>query len=207
MSRSEKFWDRIAKGYENKEIEWEKIDNKAVEKTKKYLNGDETLLDFACGDGVITIQLAECVKEVHAFDISVKMIETARRIANDRKVENINFLKTTIFDDRFEKESFNVITAFNILHLLENPQVVVQRINELLKPDGLFISETHCFGEKKSFLTIFIFLLSKLRIVPYMKFLKFSKLEVLLTEGKFQIIENEDLEQKQMSYFIVAKKL
>ena len=69
------------------------------------------------------------------------------------------------------------------------------------------ISEKHCFGEKKSFLTIFIFLLSKLRIVPYMKFLKFSKLEVLLTEGKFQIIENEDLEQKQMSYFIVAKKL
>ena len=39
-----------------------------------------------------------------------------------------------------------------------------------------------------------------------MNSLKFSELEDLLTERKFQIIETEDLQQKQTNYFIVAKK-
>ncbi len=134
------------------------------------------------------------------------MIDVAQRIADERKIENMNFAKTTIFDDRYERESFNVITAFNILHLLEDSKEVIERINELLKPGGLFISETPCLGEKKSVLGAFLFILSKFRLIPYMNSLKFSELEDLLTERKFQIIETEDLQQKQTNYFIVAKK-
>ena len=207
MNKSEKFWDRSAKEYENKKINWEKIYNKAVENTKKHLNSSDVVLDYACGAGVITAQIADYVKEIHAIDISSKMIDVAQRIADERKIENINFLKTTIFDDRYEKESFNVITAFNILHLLENSSEVIQRINQLLKPGGLFISETPCLREKNSFLGGFLKFLSKLRIIPYLNALKFSDLDVLLTEGNFQIIETEDLQQKQTNYFIVAKKL
>lgn len=207
MNKSEKFWDRSAKEYENKKINWEKIYNKAVENTKKHLNSSDVVLDYACGAGVITAQIADYVKEIHAIDISSKMIDVAQRIADERKIENINFLKTTIFDDRYKEESFDVITAFNILHLLEDSNEVIQRINELLKPGGLFISETACVGEKKSLLGIFLSLLGKLRIIPYLNPLKFSELEDLLTEGNFQIIETEDLQQKQTNYFIVAKKL
>ncbi|MCE7739913.1 MAG: class I SAM-dependent methyltransferase [Candidatus Heimdallarchaeota archaeon] len=207
MNKSEKFWDRSAKEYENKKINWEKIYNRAVENTKKHLNSSDVVLDYACGAGVITAQIADYVKEIHAIDISSKMIDVAQRIADERKIENINFSKTTIFDDRYERESFNVITAFNILHLLEDSLEVIQRINKLLKPGGLFISETPCMGEKKSLLGTFLSLLSKLRIVPYLNPLKFSELEDLLKEGNFQIIETEDLQKKQMNYFIVAKKI
>jgi len=207
MNKSEKFWDRSAKEYENKKINWEKIYNKAVENTKKHLNSSDVVLDYACGAGVITAQIADYVKEIHAIDISSKMIDVAQRIADERKIENINFSKTTIFDDRYKEESFDVITAFNILHLLEDSKEVIQRINKLLKTRGLFISETPCIGEKKSLLSTFLSLLNKLRIVPYLNPLKFSDLEDLLTEGNFQIIETEDLQQKQTNYFIVAKKL
>ena len=207
MNKSEKFWDRSAKEYENKKINWEKIYNRAVENTKKHLNSSDVVLDYACGAGVITSQIADYVKEIHANDVSSKMIDVAQRIADERKIENINFSKTTIFDDRYERESFNVITAFNILHLLEDSLEVIQRINKLLKPGGLFISETPCMGEKKSLLGTFLSLLSKLRIVPYLNPLKFSELEDLLKEGNFQIIETEDLQKKQMNYFIVAKKI
>ncbi|MCG3260400.1 MAG: methyltransferase domain-containing protein [Candidatus Heimdallarchaeota archaeon] len=207
MNKSEKFWDRSAKEYEHKKIDWEKIYNKAVENTKKHLNSSDVVLDYACGAGVITAQIADYVKKIHANDISSKMIDVAQRIADERKIENINFLKTTIFDDRYKEESFDVITAFNILHLLEDSNEVIQRINELLKPGGLFISETACMGEKKSLLGTFLSLLGKLRIIPYLNPLKFSELEDLLTEGNFQIIETEDLQQKQTNYFIVAKKL
>lgn len=206
MSKSEKFWDRSAKGYENREIKWEQIYNKAVENTKKHLNSDDVVLDFACGAGVITVQLAEQVKRVHAIDISSKMIEAAKRIADDRKVENIDFDKTTIFDEKYKGESFDVITAFNILHLLEDLEKNSQQINYLLKSGGLFISETPCLAEKKSFLNFFIRFLGKLRITPHLNSLKFSDIDTLLVESGFQIIEKEDLDQKRLNYFIVAKK-
>ena len=206
MSKSEKFWDRSAKEYETKEIKWEKIYNKAVENTKKYLNSNHILLDYACGAGVITAQIASCVKETLAIDISSKMLDVAKRMVDEHKIKNVTFLKTTIFDERYEKESFDVITAFNILHLLEDVQQVIGKINELLKLDGLFISETPCLRERGSFVGWSLKFLSKLKIVPYVNSLKFSDIENLIKEGNFQIIEKEDLDQKQTNYFIVAKK-
>ena len=206
MNKSEKFWDRSAKEYETKEIKWETFYNKAVEETKKHLKKSDKLLEYACGAGVITAQIASYVKETYAIDISSKMLEVAEKMANERKIENITILKTTIFDESFEEESFDVITAFNILHLLEDIHEVIDQINHLLKPGGLFISETPCLGEKGKFLGKFLWFLSKLRIVPYINNLKFSDLELLINEGNFEIIKAEDLEKKRTNYFIVAKK-
>ncbi len=127
------------------------------------------------------------------------MIETAKRKAG----KNVNFAKATIFE-KYKKETFNVILAFNILHLLEEPQKVMQRINELLKPGGLFISVTPCLGEKYSLLSIFLVLLRKIRILPYIRSFKISELKELIY-GNFQIVETSNL--PPMQYLIIAKKI
>ncbi|NEW06798.1 methyltransferase domain-containing protein [Paenibacillus sp. SYP-B3998] len=57
---------------------------------------------------------------------------------------NINYAHSTIFDERYKKGSFDVILVFHVLHLLEDEHIVLQRINELLKPGGLLISATPC---------------------------------------------------------------
>ena len=207
MIKSEKFWDKVA-NQSDKQVN--KIDQtyiKTVENTKKRLNISDIVLDYACGTGIITNEIADDVKEIHAIDISSRMIDVAKSKAGERNIENINFAQSTIFDERYKKESYNVIMAFNILHLLEDTQKVMRRINELLKPGGLFISATPCLGEKKAFLGIFLFLLSKIGIVPYLKMLKFSELEGLIANGNFQIVENENLHHTLPNYFIVAKKL
>jgi len=123
------------------------------------------------------------VKEIHAIDISYKMIEIAEEKAAISKIENVNFMQTDISDKRFKKESFDVILAFNMLHTLSNPQNVLRRIFELLKPKGLFISVTPCLGEKMSFfITIQILLvqiLCKIGIIPIpIRRLKSSELDV-----------------------------
>ena len=123
------------------------------------------------------------MKEIHAIDISYKMIEIAEEKAAISKIENVNFIQTDISDKRFKKESFDVILAFNMLHTLSNPQNVLRRIFELLKPKGLFISVTPCLGEKMSFfITIQILLvqiLCKIGIIPIpIRRLKSSELDV-----------------------------
>jgi 2-polyprenyl-3-methyl-5-hydroxy-6-metoxy-1,4-benzoquinol methylase len=206
MNKSEKFWDKRAIEYDKSEKKWEETYNKALENTKRYLKKSDIVLDFGCGSGILALRLARYVKEIHALDISSKMIEAAEQRAKGNNVENIHFAQATIFDERYKKESFDVVLAFNILHLLEDSPKAVLRIYEILKSGGLFISETACLGEAKSFISFIISIVSKLRIVPDVTKLKFSEIEDMITEGGFQIIETEVLGEGVSTYFVVAKK-
>ena len=98
------------------------------------------------------------------------MIEAAKRGAVERKIENVDFAYTTIFDERYKKESFDVIMAFGILHVLDDAQQAIQRITELLKSGGFFISTTPCLKEKMAltnkFQLYFYLLLIKIGLLP-----------------------------------------
>ena len=202
--KSEKFWDKQSNTYGTQVKTDEQVE--IVNKTKKHLGKSDIVLDYACATGLFANDLANEVKEMHGIDISSKMIDAAKREAAKRNIQNVHFAKSTIFDKRYKNESFNVILAFNILHLVEDTQKVVQRIHELLKPGGLFISLTPCMGEKKLFFGIVLFLMGKIGIVPNAQLLKVSELEDALTNRGFHIVETKNIAKNLPNYFIVSKK-
>ena len=108
MNKTEKFWDKISKNFDKQAKHHEQTTNKTVENIKKYLNDSDIVLDYGCATGIITYEIAENVKEIHGIDISSKMIEAAKRKAGERKIGNIDFAQTTIFDKRYKGESFDV---------------------------------------------------------------------------------------------------
>ena len=206
--KSEKFWDKQAKDFTDQEQHTNLSENKDFITTLKYLNIDDTVLDYGCATGIISNAIADKVREIHAIDISSKMIEIAKRKASERSIENIHYAQTTIFDERYQNESFNVILAFRILHMLEDIQGVMRRINELLKPGGIFISVSTCMGDKKTLLGILVFLVSKMRILPqHINMFKLPELQGIITGGGFQILEYEKMDDKVPNYCIVARKL
>ncbi len=207
MNNSEKFWDKRAQDYDRQNKKYELKHNKAVENTIKYIENNQTVLDFGCGYGLITANIAGYVKSVHGIDISSEMIGIASKKAEEHNIKNVIYTKSTIFDDTLKEESFDVILAYNILHLLDNIQETLIRINKLLKPGGLLISETVCLGEKKSFVSVFLVFLCKIKVVPHIEMLTFSELDEIIVKNRFQIIETKDLEQSSKNYFIVAKKI
>ena len=210
-NKSEKFWDMISNDFDKQakaeEKSGEKTHLRTVENTKKYLRESDSVLDYGCATGNVALEIANNVKEVHGIDISSKMIDIAQRKAAECNTGKLGFVRTTIFDDRLKRDSFDVILAFNILHFSEDTDKVMQRIHELLKPGGLFLSATPCQGEKKSFLGILLFLVTKMGIIPPMRFYKISELEDFVTRGYFQIVETECLVQSPTEYFIVARKM
>jgi len=209
MDKSEKFWDKQAENYAKDQRDIQLTDNVDFINTLKYLNSNDIVLDYGCGAGIVSNAIADKVKEIQAIDISSKMIEVARRKAGELNIENVNYARATIFDERYQRESFNVILAFRILHMLEDIQLVIQRINGLLKPGGWFISVTTCMGEKqKALLSILVFLASKLRILPqHINTFKLSDLEGLLAGENFQIVECESMKDSVPTYYIVARKV
>ena len=211
MDKTKKFWDRASKNYDRTEERFEKIHSKTRENTKKYLNATNTVLDNGCATGTASCELAHLVEDIHAIDISPEMIELAKAKGVSNEIENVSFVQGTIFDESLESESFDVVLAFNMLHTIPNPQNIVKRIHEVLKPDGLFISVTPCMQEKKSVLVgmqIFVFrILSRVGLVPILfEFYRSSDVDGLIDAESFHTIESEKIFQGATSYFVAAKK-
>ncbi len=202
MNKAEKFFDKVSS---KSKPEPNQTASKIIELSKEFLEKDNYLLDFGCGSGAITNKLAKITKSIEAIDISQGMLEFAQRQAEENSIENINYLQTSIFDERFKDESFDVILAFNVLHYIEDMPHLIERINSLLKPNGIFISSTACLKEKRSLLKYLVFVLTKLGIMPKTNFYKKNELETLIKNGNFDIMKSEKI-SKLPEYFIVSRK-
>ncbi|MCP4541364.1 MAG: class I SAM-dependent methyltransferase [Chloroflexi bacterium] len=217
MNVSAMFWNMLANNFDEQEGQYQQLQIKVAESAKKYLNVSDLVLDYGCATGAKAFELADQVKEIYGIDISSKMIAAAQRKAVERKVQNIDFAQATIFDTRLKKESFDVVLAFGILHLLKDPPKVIQRINELLKSGGWFVSSTACMGDDQTIPTLInriLFIPSRIGVFPHVRFLKIPELEQAITRGKFQIVETETLafdptndQNFIVGHFVAAKKV
>ena len=205
MKKSDWFWDWIARRYD-KQAQEDEAHDRAVERFAKYIKADGTVLDYACGTGVVSYKIAADVKEVHAIDSSAEMVDVAKERAREREVANVHFARKTIFDETLGRESYDVILAFNILHLLEDVREAVQRASELLKPGGLVVSLTPCLGEAGGVLRALLPLISKVGILSYLRTFRISEVKDLMGDGGFQILETAVFKGTIPSCLVVARK-
>ncbi len=202
MTKSEKFWNRIA----SKEIKsLGATSQKTIEATIPYLKPTDKVLDFGCGEGTITYRIAEYVGAIHGIDFSSAMIEAAQTNAHTLNIQNVHFSNTNLFDDDLKPETFDVVVAFNVLHHIKDAKSIIQRIQKLLKPNGVFISTTACLGQKKSFQNILLQLIIGLQIIPKIQLYKTADLENMITSSGFEILKCSSLTPLP-EYFIVVQK-
>jgi 2-polyprenyl-3-methyl-5-hydroxy-6-metoxy-1,4-benzoquinol methylase len=154
------FFDKVSRKSSKAPKELGGTARKTVECSRAYLSRDKTVLDFGCGAGNLTISIAQNAKFVRAIDTSPGMLELARARSGARGIGNVEFAKDDLDDADHRRGCFDVVTAFNVLHYVEDTQGTCRRINELLSPGGLFISATASLGERKTFLGTLVFILT-----------------------------------------------
>jgi 2-polyprenyl-3-methyl-5-hydroxy-6-metoxy-1,4-benzoquinol methylase len=211
MNNNEKFWDKAAENYDQTENSLKPLHTWAVEKTIKYLDADNTVLEIGCGTGEKTLELAQYAESILATDISSVMIQSAQKKKDDHDIKNVDFIKTAIFDNSLKKETYDIILTFNVLHFIINREQFMKRINYLLKPGGIFICTVPCLGEKLKFTVRLQIMIAQLAsftgIIPIgFRRLKFRDLEDIIRAGGFIIIEKENMHYKLSSCFIAARK-
>ena len=202
MNKSEKFFDKVSR---RSKPEPNQTASKIIELSKVLLEKDSFILDFGCGSGAITNKLADDVRAIDAIDISSGMLAFAEKQAENNSIDNINYIQASIFDERFKDRQYDAILAFNVLHYIEDMPKLIEKMDTLLKPEGLFLSSTACLKERRSLIGYLVLFLTKMGMMPRMYFYERSELETLIMNGKFQMIGTEKL-SKLPEYFIVTRK-
>ena len=203
----EKFWNLISSRYAASPIADRAAYETKIQKIKSYLAKENTVLDIGCATGTQCGDIADSVKQVTGIDISSKLLSIAEQRMAERKLGNIEFIQTTVFDERFQKNSFDVVMAFYVLHFFEDIDAVFNRIHSLLKPGGLFISETACLGEMNIVMARVLRLAGQLGFLPLINLLTTQKLEQALIQSGFTIIDKTKYSRSSdAGYTFIAKK-
>ncbi len=207
MQDSAGFWDKKASKYVARPIKDMASYERAMERVRSYLASDQEVLELGCGSGSTAMLLAKHVKHMTASDASAKMLEFGRAKALKDHCENIEFMHSRAGDTALGEKSYDVVMAFNLIHLIKGEKRVLEQIHSFLKPDGLFISKTPCLGEVAFY---WRWLINAMRVVgyaPYVNYLKQIELGEKIEQAGFKIVETGNYPASPMGRFIVARKV
>jgi len=203
----EKFWNLISSKYAASPISDRLAYETKITKLKTYLTPEMSVLDIGCATGTQCGDIANNVKQVTGIDISSKLLAIAEQRMAERNLDNADFLQTSVFDKTFQPGSFDMVMAFFVLHFFEDIDVVFERVHELLKPGGIFISETACLGNKNKLMGSLLRFAGHLGFLPKINLLTSQQLEQSLINTGFSILEKTKFSKRPDTEFtLFAKK-
>ena len=105
------------------------------------------ILDLACGQGMVSRELARRGAKVTGVDISTKLLEIARAHERDEPLGIDYFEGNAETLDTFDDDSFDGVTCGMALMNIDDLDACAQAVRRVLKPGGRFVaSVTHpCF--------------------------------------------------------------
>jgi ubiquinone/menaquinone biosynthesis C-methylase UbiE len=102
-----------------------------------HLEGDFRVLDVGCGDGTITLGLAEKAGHVVGVDLSDEEFGEARAYAAEHRVENLEFRVGDVYGLDFPDEHFDACLCHSMLETLDHPLDALAELKRTLKPGGV----------------------------------------------------------------------
>ena len=142
------FWDNVAGVYD---IFVNIINRKTHRRLKEIVSDlvepDDTVLECACGTGLLSAVIAEKCRQLTATDFSEKMLKKAEK--NCRAFRNITYAPADITALPFADGSFDKVVAGNVIHLLDNPMKALGELNRVCKDGGMLIIPTYMNKDSK----------------------------------------------------------
>ncbi|MCX8080293.1 MAG: class I SAM-dependent methyltransferase [Bacteroidia bacterium] len=153
--------------------------NALLDEFEKFRKTNQ-ILDIGCGTGYFLIEAQKRGWKTHGTEYSPKAIEILKEKGIEPHYGKISNIK-------FADESFDVITCFEVLEHLSNPNEDIKHIHRLLRINGLFYCTTPNFNS-----IIRYYLKTDYDIIEYPEHLcYFTKrtLNLLMTRNGFKNIK------------------
>ncbi|QCT95243.1 class I SAM-dependent methyltransferase [Caminibacter mediatlanticus TB-2] len=135
--------------FDSKALTWDDLPRRVelaksvVKNIIPHLNGNEKILDFGCGTGLVGLNLAPFVKEVIGIDTSKEMVKKF-----NEKSKKLNLNAKAFCKDIFEvDEKFDIVVSSMTLHHIKDIEKLSKKLlnlthkvflADLVKEDGTF---------------------------------------------------------------------
>lgn len=133
------FWNRWAKRYDLTMAKDSGMYAQMVSLMRGSLGREMTVLELACGTGLLSVQLAGGVKSLEATDFSEEMIRQAKAKARSSR---LHFAVQDATALSYASGSFDAAVISNALHIMPEPEKALAEIWRVLKPGGILIAPT-----------------------------------------------------------------
>jgi SAM-dependent methyltransferase len=96
----------------------------------------DTVLDVACGGGIVVCAFAKVVKHATGIDLTPAMIERARALAAEQQLTNVSWKLGDVLPLPFADGSFSLVASRFAFHHFLDPKAVLAEMARVCAPGG-----------------------------------------------------------------------
>jgi len=148
----------------------------------------DTLLDVACGAGLVVCAFAPVVRHATGIDLTPAMIERAQALQQEKGLTNITWQVGDVLPLPYADESFSIVTCRYALHHFEDPAAVLAEITRVAAPNGkVLLVDMHASPEAEK--AAAFNRMEQLRDPSHVRALPLEELENLSRQAGLKILE------------------
>ena len=145
---NKRFWEKVSGLYGLFMKFSGRLYNDICEQIRPHLNREMTVLELACGTGQLSIPLSCRVRLWEATDFSNHMIAEAKKNGGSSRL-HFSVQDATCLP--YGSETFDAVVIANALHIMPEPQLALEEIHRILKPNGHLFAPTFVQGNSVGF--------------------------------------------------------
>ena len=98
-----------------------------------------SVLDVACGPGILSAAIAKSARDVVAFDLTPQMLKKAAQRCAEAGLDNVTFREGNAAELPFADAAFDAAVTRLSVHHFDRPSRVIEEIFRVLRPGGSFV--------------------------------------------------------------------
>ena len=96
----------------------------------------DTVLDVACGGGIVVCGFARVVKHATGIDLTPAMIDRAKQLQGEKGLPNVTWKLGDVLPLPFPDASFTIVTSRFAFHHFVDPSAVLGEMKRVCAPGG-----------------------------------------------------------------------
>jgi len=97
---------------------------------------NDTVLDVACGPGLVVCAFAPHVRQATGIDLTPAMLEEAHKAATQRRLRNVAWDRGDVCALPYDDDSFSIVIARYAFHHLLDPFTTLREMTRVCAPGG-----------------------------------------------------------------------
>jgi SAM-dependent methyltransferase len=99
----------------------------------------DTVLDVACGPGLVVCAFAEITRHATGIDATPAMIDRARELQHEKRLRNVSWQIADVPPLPYSDAAFSIVTSRYAFHHLQNPAAVISEMQRVCAPRGKIV--------------------------------------------------------------------